>query len=245
MLTVLSMLTSPARAIPPFLENEPVTEVIVSAPYVDVHTGPGRGYPVFHVVEFGQTLKLIKRRTGWVKIETGRGKQGWVRISDLDRLETQSGETIAIRQPDARDFRASRVHLGFSTGQFGGASTLGLTLGYRFTANLSAEVRATQAVGDYSNSQTFQVAAKHQPFPDWKISPYFAMGAGINSTAPNATIIAAEDRNDTAMLAAVGASMYLSRRFVLRAEYTNHYLLTSREENQEVNEWKLGIDVFF
>jgi len=219
-------------------------QVVVGSPYLDMHTGPGRGYPVFHVAEYGETLWLLKRRTDWIKVALRRGQTGWVRVADLNELYGADGELVRVPLPDFRDLDSRRFNLGFTYGDFDGADSMGLSLGYRFTANLSAELRATQAVGAFSDSQTYQLAVVHQPFPQWRLSPYFMLGTGLTITSPNATIVATEDRRDTAMLTGVGVKTYLSRRFALRAEVANHYLLTSREDNQEIFEWKLGFDVY-
>lgn len=219
-------------------------QVIVGAPYIEMHTGPGRGYPVFHVAEYGESLWLLKRRTDWVKVTLRRGKTGWVRIAELQEIYGPQDELVRVPQPDFHDPDSQHFSLGFTYGDFAGADSMGVSLGYRFTANLSAELRATQAVGAFSDSRTFQVAVRHETFPHWRLSPYFVLGTGVNITSPNATIVATEDRQDTTMLAGVGVTTYLSRRFALRAEVANHYLLTSRENNQEIVEWKLGFDVY-
>ncbi|WP_156496717.1 SH3 domain-containing protein, partial [Alcanivorax sp. HI0083] len=52
--------------------------VKVAEPFVEIHSGPGRGYPVFHVVERDAPLTLEYRRAGWIKVSTVRGRVGWV-----------------------------------------------------------------------------------------------------------------------------------------------------------------------
>jgi hypothetical protein len=43
-----------------------------------------------------------------------------------------------------------------------------------------------------------------------------------------------------------GLQFYLTRRFMLRSEYRNNIVFTSRDDNQEVDEWKyLGFAFFF
>ena len=219
-------------------------QVVVGSEFLNLYTGPGRGYVIDHVVAYGEPLWLLKRRTDWVKVMTRKGRTGWARIADLDEIFAPDGVQVAVATPGIDDYNAQSVRLGFAYGDFAGANSMGVSLGYRFTRNLSAEVRAAQTVGAYSNSQTYQVAVLHKPFPEWRLAPYFLLGTGINITSPNATIVATEDRQDTAMLTGIGVTTYLSRRFALRAEVANHYLLTSRENNQEIVEWKLGFDVF-
>ncbi len=221
-----------------------VEQVVNGAEFLNLYTGPGRGYVIDDVVEYGERLWLLKRRTDWVKVMTRTGKTGWAKISDLDEIFAAEGEQVAVPTPGIDDYRDQGFRLGFAYGDFEGANSLGLSLGYRFTENISAELRAAQTIGAYSDSQTYQVALLHKPFPQWRLSPYFLLGTGINITSPNATIVATEDRQDTTMLTGIGVTTYLSRRFALRAEVANHYLLTSRENNQEIVEWKLGFDVF-
>ncbi len=59
-------------------------QVQVAEPYLELSTGPGRGYPVFHVVDRGELVEVLKRKTDWFKVRTGKGKEGWVRREDME-----------------------------------------------------------------------------------------------------------------------------------------------------------------
>jgi len=50
---------------------------------------------------------------------------------------------------------------------------------------------------------------------------------------------------DSVLTVGGGFFIYASRNFLLRAEYNSHTVLTSREQNDEVHEWKAGFSVFF
>ena len=41
-------------------------QVVVQKDYVDLRTGPGRGYPVVEVALKSGSLQLLMQRTGWV-----------------------------------------------------------------------------------------------------------------------------------------------------------------------------------
>ena len=43
---------------------------------------------------------------------------------------------------------------------------------------------------------------------------------------------------------AIGADVYLSKRFIFRVEYKRHTVLTSRDDNEEIDEWIAGFSVF-
>jgi hypothetical protein len=67
----------------------------------------------------------------------------------------------------------------------------------------------------------------------------------VIKTEPKATLAATTDRTDSIALAGVGVRAYLTRRFVFRAEYKTHVVFTSRDDNEEVQEWKAGFSFFF
>lgn len=228
----------------PSLFAEPL-HVSVAAPYIDVHSGPGKGYPVFHVVERDEVIELLKSRTDWIKIRTYRGLTGWIRRADLLKTLGPDGQPPLFLDPRHEDYLVNRFELGFAMGDFGGADSLHANLGYRFTRNLSAELRVSHNTGQFSDSEIIAAALVHQPFPEWRVSPFFAMGAGQIKTFPSATLVETEDRQDNLAQASLGAYVHLSGRFYLRVEYVNHYLFTSRDTNDEVNEWKLGFNAFF
>lgn len=220
-------------------------QVTVNDAFINVYTGPGRGYSIFHVVERGENIQLLKSRTDWIKIRTYRGKTGWIKRADVLLTLGPDGQMPDFRDPTQADYLADRWELGFAMGDFGGADSLTGTLGYRFTTNLTAEVRVAHNTGQFSDSEILAGALIHQPFPEWRISPFFSLGAGRIKTLPSATLVQTEDRDDSLLQASLGAYVHLSGRFFLRAEYTNHYILTSRDINDEVNEWKVGFNVFF
>ncbi len=228
-----------------YAEDESPMAVIVQTPYISVHTGPGRGYPVFHVIEQGERIELIKKRTEWIKIKTYRGKTGWVFREELRDTIGDNGAAFELTDYSIDGFKNRRWELGFGLGDFGGADIIGIELGYRFTPNFTAEARLSQIVGNFSDSTLATVNITHQPFPTWRLSPYFMLGAGKINISPDSTIVLTEDRNNNVVQVGVGSYFYLTRRFVLRLEYTNNLLLTQRDENEEINQWKLGVTAFF
>jgi uncharacterized protein YraI len=48
----------------------------VADPYLEMRTGPGRGYPVFFVVERGQAVVVELRHTDWYKVRADGGQLG-------------------------------------------------------------------------------------------------------------------------------------------------------------------------
>lgn len=219
--------------------------VTIIDPYVDMHTGPGRGFPITHVIEKGEETTLLKRRTDWIKVLSRKGKTGWVHRDDLQLTLGPDDQLYELSDPGIGDYVERRWSGGFAAGDFGGADSLSAYLGYRFSRNLSLEGRVTHAVGNFSDSLIFGASLLHETWPEWRISPYFTLGIAAIETSPDATLVQAEDRSDVMMTVGAGAQTWLSRQFLLRLEYSNNLNLTSRNENEEVDEWKLGFSVFF
>ena len=246
-LCCLSILISPAaHARDEAIDTDgQAIQVTVNDTFINVHSGPGRRYSIFHVVERGEIIELLKSRTDWIKIKTYRDKTGWIHRSDLHQTLGPDNLPPVMDDPTQADYLEDRFEFGVAMGDFNGADSLTGTLGYRFTEHLSAELRLAQNTGSFSDSQIIALGLLHQPFPHWRISPFFGLGAGEITTRPSATLVETEDRKDTVMQASVGTYVYLTGRFFMRLEYTNHMVLTSRNTNEEVNEWKVGFNIFF
>jgi hypothetical protein len=135
--------------------------------------------------------------------------------------------------------------VGALYGDFGGANAISAYGAYSFTPNLSGELWVSQVLGRFSDSTVASLNIVHLLYPDWRASPYFTLGAGVINTEPKATLVATVDRNDSLAQAGVGVRTYLARRFVFRAEYKAYVVFTSRDDNEEVREWKAGFSFFF
>ncbi|WP_245929298.1 SH3 domain-containing protein [Agarilytica rhodophyticola] len=219
--------------------------LVVSDPYVEMRTGPGRGYPVFHVIEKGQTLHLFKKRTDWYKAETKDGVKGWIKRSELSKTLGPDGSEVDFSAPNWQDYVDRRWEFGVLGGNFESSDALTTYLGFNLTQNISAELKYTQTFSSVSNNKLLSINAVHKPFPSWKISPFFTLGAGEIKISPSSSLVRSEERENPVYTVGGGTFVYISRRFLFRLEYNNHTLLTKREDNEEVEEWKAGFSVFF
>lgn len=227
------------------LFDEYTPNVLVSDPYIELRTGPGRGYPIFYVAGQGDEVTMLKRKTQWFKVKTPRGKEGWVHISQMSHTLNLDGEPIDFRELSLGDFGKRRWEFGMGGGDFGGAATVSGYLGFALTPNISLQLEGTQILGNFSDGLMGTANIVMYPFPSWRISPFFTIGTGIIRTEPQSTIVQAEDREDEIVHAGVGANIYISDRFIWRMEYKRHTVLTSRDDNEEINQWKTGFSVFF
>lgn len=227
-----------------FFKDEGV-ELVVIDPFIEMRTGPGRGYPVFHSIEKGEKLHIFKKRTDWFKVTTESGVKGWVKREDLRFTLGLQGQPVAFINPGRQDFIDRRWEFGVLGGDFQGADSLTTYGGFHLTRNIAAEVKHTQTFSPIANNTLTAVNAVHKPFPTWRISPFFTIGAGEITISPSSTLVQSEDRQNPVYTVGGGAFVYISRRFLMRIEYNNHTLLTKRAANEEVEEWKAGFSVFF
>ena len=220
-------------------------KVVVAEPYMEMHTGPGRGYPVFYVVDRGGEVEVVKRRTDWFMVRTKRGKVGWVKRAEMELTLTPEGDKALFAEAGFGDFSRRRWEGGVLAGDFDGADIVTVYGAYAMTQNFSAEVSVSQVFGDFSDAVIGRISLLAQPFPEWRLSPFFSLGGGLIYTDPNVTLVDESDRTDQIASVGVGIRMYLTRRFILRAEYKNSVIFQDKNDNQEIDEWKAGFAFFF
>jgi uncharacterized protein YgiM (DUF1202 family) len=220
-------------------------EVTVEDAFIELRTGPGRGYPIFYIAERGETVAVLRRRTDWFQIEIPRGERGWVHVDQIVRTLGADGEAFDVPAFTLEDYTARRWEVGVQYGDFGGANAISTFGAYGLTENLQFELWASQVLGRFSNSKLVHLNITHLMYPERRITPLFTLGGGTIHTSPKATLVATTDRRDSMALAGLGMRMYLTRRFVFRADYKAYVVLTSRDDNEEVREWKAGFSFFF
>jgi opacity protein-like surface antigen len=232
---------TPARAAEPSIER-----LRIADPYLEMHTGPGRGYPVFHVIERGREVTIVKRRTDWFQLRTDRGLEGWAPREQMIATLEPTGEPLDLQEPARENYMSRRWQAGVFGGDFDGASMISLFGGYAFSDNLSIELTLNHILGEFSNGYSATLGLMHVFVPEWRISPYFTLGTGYLYTEPKSTLVQSLDRDDQIGYVGGGLQFYLTRRFMLRTEYRNNVVFTSRDDNEEVDEWKyLGFAFFF
>lgn len=231
--------------IPTSVMSDTAIRLKVTGPYLEFHTGPGRGFPVFHVVERNEWVEVIKKRTDWFKVTSGKEKSGWVKRSQLAQTRDTEGKQVIFPEATIADFSNRKWEMGALAGDFNGSRLLTIYGGYHFNSIFSAELSFSEALGNYSSSRVVSINLLSQPFPEWKISPFFSIGTGIVQVKPSATLTQEKDRIDNTSHVGIGARMYLSNRFFIRAEYKNHIIFTSRNDNEDISEWKLGFAFFY
>src|SRR4026209_982374 len=123
----------------------PLREVTIADPFIERHTAPGGGYPVFYVAERGEQIALLMRRTEWFKVRVARGQEGWVHFEQLATTLDSDGEQFDLPALGFDDDTARRWEVGTLYGDFGGANVIGMYGSRTVTPNLSGEIWVSQA----------------------------------------------------------------------------------------------------
>ncbi len=225
--------------------EEKFSEVQIADPFLELHSGPGKGFPILYVEERGAWIEIHKRKTDWFKIRTQGGNEGWVFLDQLERTLSVEGNETRINSAGIQQFSFHRWEMGALGGDFENANILTLYGGYFFTPNFSAEGSIAKVFSDFSDAEMGSLSLSIHPYPGWRASPFFTLGTGVIHTNPKTTLIKESDRIDQLAHVGVGVRAYVARRFIFRAQYKNYVIFQSSDDNQEVNEWNAGFAVFF
>jgi hypothetical protein len=213
--------------------------------YIDLHTGPGRGFPVAQVVERGEKVDILLRKTDWFKVRTARGKEGWVSRADIENMISRDGGPVQLRDAMYEDYQNRRFELGFAGGLLESDAIMMVRAAYRLNENLTGEFTIGQASGDFSSSLLYYVSVLSEPFPEWRVSPFFSLGLGSFRNSPKATLVGAIETESSMANVAIGARAYLTRKFVVRGDYRRHIVFIDENRISEYNEISLGFSIFF
>jgi hypothetical protein len=220
-------------------------QVFVTAPYLELRTGPGRGFPVTQVVARDESVDILKRRTDWFKVRTERGVEGWASHQDMLTVVLADGAPFTFPLGDRAGFTSHKGEIGIFAGDYSGAELISAYGSYSFNSQLAVELSVGQFLGNASNGTVVDLGLTHVFVPEWRASPFVMLGTGLVNIEPKATLVAPPDRTDQTAYVGGGVRFYLTRRFFVRAEYKSHVVFTSRNDNEEVDEWKLGFAFFF
>jgi len=217
----------------------------VADPYLEMRTGPGRGYPVFFVVARGEAVAVELRHTDWYKVRAEGGQIGWVHRSQLETTLTAAGSTKTFRDIALDDYLARRVQMGGAWGRFKSEPMLKLWTSYKLSDTLSIEGDVGQVQGVFSGTNFWHVSLHSEPWSDRRLSPFFGVGVGQFKNFPNQSLVGATITDAKLAHAIVGARYYLTDRFVLRADWALYTAFVSDQRSTEYRAVTAGVSFFF
>jgi hypothetical protein len=220
-------------------------EVTVTTPYIELHTGPGRGYPVAQVVERGARVTLELRRTDWFRVRTAQGRVGWVPRAQLETTLTAAGAPRSLRDVLLDDYLSRRLEAGGHWGRFEGEPMLRFSAHLRLADAFGAEASFGQVQGRYAGTEFWHLNLNAEPWSDRRLSPSFGVGLGRFRNVPNLSLVDAQRTNATLATATLGLRWHLGARFVLRTDYSLYSSFVSDEQTLEFRALSAGLAFFF
>ncbi|HEY3731063.1 MAG TPA: SH3 domain-containing protein [Steroidobacteraceae bacterium] len=230
---------------PPRAQAREYLQLFVVQPYLELHTAPGRGYPVTQVVVRGESVDVLMRRTDWFKVRTERGIEGWANERDLAQTTLADGSPFQINLGDRDGFTSHRWESGIFGGAYEGATLISAYQALSLTDHLKVELSASQFLGNLSNGWLVDLGLSHVFMPEWRISPFVTLGGGYERVEPKATLALPVSSSNQTAYVGVGVRYYLARRLFLRGELRAHEIFTNQNANEVKNEWKVGIAFFY
>jgi len=217
--------------------------LVVTDPYLEMHSGPGRGFPVVYVIGRDELVTVLYSRTDWYKVRAPRGQEGWVRRADLARTLLATGEPAPI--PPYPDFASHRWEVGAGYGVYNRENLVTTYADFGLTSSLDVEFVLQQAFGTLDNRYVASLGLRHTFIPEWKwFSPTAGMGAAyqfIQDVVPPAPL---QNNNEMAYVS-LGARGFITRRFMWRADWRHYVVFNNQNVYEDLEEWKLDLAVFF
>ncbi|WP_020410944.1 SH3 domain-containing protein [Hahella ganghwensis] len=224
--------------------DEKTLTLLVVDPYIEMHTAPGRGYPIFNVIEQGEEVVILKRKTNWYLVQSPDGQEGWVKAAQLGRTLKPTGIPADLPETGHGEYLTSSWRAGFTGGQFEGASSFSLTFGYRPLTWAGFEVEAGKIYSRSVTSEYYGANLIIEPLHKWKITPYLSVGASrFSFDARQKVLLEGVDEADAVSIGG-GLGYYIGRNFLIRAEY-RQYSISSNSDTTGLSEWKIGLNTFF
>ena len=135
------------RAPAPAPRSRKSERVQITDPYIELRTGPGRGYPIFFVAPRNEWIEIELRHTDWFRVRTDDGKVGWVSRQQLETTLTAARRQKSFRDVLLDDYLSRKVQLGAAWGHFKSEPMLKVWTSYRLSDTLSLEAHARPGAG--------------------------------------------------------------------------------------------------
>jgi hypothetical protein len=222
-----------------------VERVQVTDPYIELRTGPGRGYPVFFVAARSEWIQIELRYTDWYKVRAAGGQVGWVNRQQLASTLTEAGGQKTFRDLVLDDYLGRRVQMGAAWGRFKSEPMLKLWASYKLSDTLSIEGDLGQVQGIFSGTDFWHFNLIAEPWSDRRLSPFIGVGFGKFRNFPNLSLVNAVLTDAKLANAGIGVRYHLTDRFVVRADYSIYTAFLGDTRSAEYRAFTAGLSFFF
>ncbi len=217
----------------------------VAGPYLEMHTGPGRGYPVTHVVERQQWVVVELRHTDWYRVRAEGGQVGWVPRAQIESTLTEAGVSKSFRELLVDDFLVRRVEFGGAWGRFKKEPMLKLWTQLRLADTVGIELSVSQVQGLFSGTDFWHLSLTSEPWSDRRLSPFLSVGLGKFRNIPNTSLVDAVITDAKLGHVTLGLRWHLGERFVARLDGSLYTAFVADNRSTEYRAVSAGLAFFF
>ncbi|MBC7733474.1 MAG: hypothetical protein H7306_16535 [Bacteriovorax sp.] len=242
---VIDASAADAATAPPGANAKAEERLQIADAFIELRSGPSRGFPVFFVASRSEWIAIELRHTDWFKVRTDGGKVGWVNRQQLDTTLTAAGGQKTFRDILLDDYLSRRVQLGAAWGQFKSEPMLKLWTSVRVSETLSLEGTIGQVQGVFSGTDFWHLNVVAEPWSDQRFSPFVSIGVGKFKNFPNLSLIGAAPTDAKLAHAGLGVQYHISDRFVLRADYALYTAFVADTRTTEYRAFTAGLGFFF
>jgi len=218
--------------------------VRVLDPFLELHTGPGVNFPIYDVIERGEVITFIRRKTDWYQVRGSLNRIGWASRKHLTETLASAGINKGTREIILEDYLRDKFRFDSTLGLFDGESSANIRIAYRTNENIMIEFGVTHISGIYSNSPLYQANILLELYTDIDYRPFAFMGYSKFVNVPNSSRDF-ESHNLDLLNAGFGLNYYLSERFIIRLEFGDYVVFKGNNRNDEFVNYSLGFSIFF
>ncbi len=246
--------TAPSASVPPVASTAPapageatplLARVRVVGPYLDMRSGPGRGYPIFYVAEREEWVVIELRHTDWFKVRTARGAVGWVSREQMKQTVTEDGTPFELADPSLVDYLNRRFDFGAGYGASKKTSFTRIWAGWRMSDTLSLDLNIGEVQAKTSTTGIWTASLLSEPWSDKRISPFFGVGVGRFHYEPNKSLVNREVIDGNMGALTLGVRYHLSGRAAIRVDYSRYSVLVSDTDYRNYQAGTVGLSIHF
>ncbi len=214
LLVLLALLPGMAAAAP--------AQVEVRDPFLDLYTGPGRGYPITHSIGRGAAIEIQHRHTDWYRIRSAQA-DGCVHRRQLRATLAAAGAGRDTRSAILDRHIEGRLRAGVSVGVFEDDPVIAFWGSVRLDPTWTLALSLGQAAGDFSSTRMLRLEGVAQPWPEQRFPVHLLLGIGRFENVPRQTLVESTEEDAFAFSAGAGISTQLEQRLGLRADWRWHH----------------------
>ncbi|MDH5547942.1 MAG: SH3 domain-containing protein [Gammaproteobacteria bacterium] len=177
--------------------------ITIGAEFVEMRKGPGEAYPIFYVVEKGETVTLIRQQNEWMLVRLNDDVQGWLQVEDV--LSAVYRRPVNLLNAPLGQ---KKIIAGF--GWLDGSGVYGIGAGYRFSSRVGFGVHVARIISGMSVSNVLQPRIDIQMFEYARFNPLIVAGFGVMDNVPERSVVGARAARAQIASYAVGVRYYSS-----------------------------------